>query len=83
MSAMEQAKAQFEAAWADMFRVYRPLINATDGEGIVHRVSAVKGLAWNLYLQGRTDEMARQLTLEKRLVSSAVTRLVRSRRTSP
>ena len=65
MSAIQQAKAQFDAAWAQMYKVYRPLLNADDEKALVHRVSAMKGLAWNLYLQGRTDEMARQLTASK------------------
>lgn len=65
MMAIQKTKEEFERAWGDMFKVYRPLLNADDGESLVHRTSAMKGLAWNLYLQGRTDEMARQLAVSK------------------
>ena len=65
MTAIKECQAHFERTWAQMYKVYRPLLNADDGESLVHRVSAMKGLAWNCYLQGRTDEMARQLTASK------------------
>jgi len=73
MSAIKDAQAHFELAWAQMFKVYRPLLNAEDNTALVHRVSVMKGLAWNLYLQGRTDEMARQL------MASRASALARSR----
>ena len=73
MSAIKEAQAHFEHAWAQMYKAYRPLLTADDNKALVHRVSAMKGLAWNLYLQGRTDEMARQI------VASKASALARSR----
>ena len=77
MSAIQQAKVQFDTAWAQMYKIYRPLLNADDEKALVHRVSAMKGLAWNLYLQGRTDEMGRALAQERRLTRTKISALLK------
>lgn len=68
--AILKVREEFERAWVTQFKVYRPLLG-DDEPKLVARVSAMKGLAWNLYLQGRTDEM------ERTLLGSMATALLR------
>jgi hypothetical protein len=77
MTPILQVKAEFERIWAQAYKAYRPLIRPDDGDNLIHMTSAIKGLAWNCYLQGRTDEMARELSASK---ASA---LIRSRAKVP
>ena len=76
---IKDVQAEFEGRWVTIFKAYRPLLRADDGENLVHMLSAVKGLAWNCYLQGRTDEMGKQLGEERRLTRSRITALLKRR----
>ena len=74
---IKDVQAEFETRWATIYRAYRPLLNTEAGAGLVSWVSAVKGLAWNCYLQGRTDELSQQRKQERRLTRSLLTTRVR------
>ena len=59
---MTQIQRDFEDAWDHAFNVYRPyLCRPEDGQNMLALVSAVKGLAWSMYYQGRTDGRMPQL----------------------
>ena len=79
---IKDVQAEFEQRWTVILRAYRPLLRADDGESLVHLLSAIKGLAWNCYLQGRTDEMTREHAEERRLTRSRITSLLKRRETN-
>ena len=70
---IRDVQAEFEQRWVVIFRAYEPLLRAK-APALVSLVSAVKGLALNCYLQGRTDEMTRQAAQE-RLSRTQLTRI--------
>ena len=55
---IRQVRAQFEQNWLELSRVYGLLLHPKT-------LKLVKGVAWNTYLRGRTDEMARQLAASR------------------
>ena len=76
---IKDVQAEFEMRWVVILRAYRPLLRADEGESLVHLLSAIKGLAWNCYLQGRTDEMGRQHGEERRLTRLRIAALIKRR----
>lgn len=57
-NALRELRAQFENGWADIARVYGTMLAPKT-------LTVAKGIAWNTYLRGRTDEMARQLAASR------------------
>ena len=55
---IREIRAQFENGWADVARVYGTMLAPKT-------MTVAKGIAWNTYLRGRTDEMARQLAASR------------------
>ena len=55
---IKQVRAQFEQNWLEISRVYGLMLHPKT-------LKLVKGVAWNTYLRGRTDEMARQLAASR------------------
>ncbi len=53
-SNLREARAQFENGWREITQVYGVTLHPKHEK-------LVKGIAWNTYLRGRTDEMRRQL----------------------
>ncbi len=51
---IKEMQAQFEHGWTEISRVYAFLLAPKT-------LKVAKGIAWNTYIRGRTDEMARQL----------------------
>jgi len=51
---VRELRAQFEQGWMELARVYGLMLHPKT-------LKVAKGIAWNTYLRGRTDEMARQL----------------------
>ena len=81
---IKAVQAEFETRWATIYKAYRPLLDTKEGSSIMSWISAVKGLAWNCYLQGRTDEMSKQREQERRLTHSLLTsQLKRERKHAP
>ena len=77
---VKDIQTEFERHWIVTFRAYEPLLRVK-APALVSLVSAIKGLAWNCYLQGRTDEMSREMTRERtrerRLVRTAISARLR------
>ena len=68
MSRYDAAKAEFEVHWLKAWPVFRPLCERPDdGRNIASLVSLIKSLAMSCYIQGRADELAYQLEVQKRL----------------
>lgn len=80
---IKDVKAEFETRYAVILRAYKPLLRAEDGTGLVSVLSAVKGMAWNCYLQGRTDELGKQRAMETRLTRSRISALLTRRDHAP
>ena len=57
-NAIREIRAQFENGWAEISRVYGTMLAPKT-------MTVAKGIAWNTYLRGRTDEMARQLAASR------------------
>ena len=57
-SSIRDVRAQFENGWYEISRVYSTFLHPKT-------MKVAKGIAWNTYLRGRTDEMARQLAASK------------------
>ncbi len=75
---MTETQREFEEAWRHAFGIYRALlVRPEDGQNVVALVSALRGFAWSLYYQGRTDANTR------RLAASYVTTQLRSVRRAP
>ena len=55
---IRQVRAKFEQNWLELSRVYGLMLHPKT-------LKLVKGVAWNTYLRGRTDEMARQLAASR------------------
>ncbi len=57
-NAIRETRVQFEQGWAEITKVYGVMLAPKT-------LTIVKGVAWNAYLRGRTDECARQLLAAK------------------
>ena len=51
---IKELQAQFEHGWTEISLVYAFMLSK-------NTLKVAKGIAWNTYIRGRTDEMARQL----------------------
>ncbi len=51
---IRELRAHFEHGWEELSRVYGLMLAPKT-------LKVAKGIAWNTYLRGRTDELARQL----------------------
>lgn len=60
-------RRQFEHVWAEVARVYALMLAPKT-------LRIVKTLAWTVYLQGRTDELAKQLSAEQAAMVARRTR---------
>ncbi len=68
MTRYEKAKQDFETFWPSTWRVFALLCTRPeDGKNVTALVSLVKALAFTAYVRGRTDELAHQIALSKRL----------------
>ena len=66
---VRELRAQFEQGWMELARVYGLMLHPKT-------LKVAKGIAWNTYLRGRTDEMARRL-ISASQASAQVNRLSR------
>ena len=59
---IKKVHIQFEQNWQEISRVYGLMLHPKT-------LKVMKGVAWNTYLLGRTDEMARQLEASRMTAS--------------
>jgi len=54
MNHYQKAREQFDECWRQLYVVFSPMLTASE-------LKVIKGLAFNAYLQGRTDEAFQQM----------------------